>query len=398
MNILVINAGSSSLKYQLIDMATETVLAKGNAERIGGEGSNLRHRPTGKPDVRFTRPLSDHKEAIKLAIDALMDNVHGVITSIDEISAVGHRVVHGGEQFSGSVIINDEVMEAIYENVVLAPLHNPANIMGIKACKQIMPNTPMVAVFDTAFHQTMSKTAYLYAIPYEMYLEKKIRKYGFHGSSHRYVVERAAEMMGRPLEELKLITCHLGNGSSICAVDGGKSVDTSMGMTPLEGLIMGTRCGDLDPAIVQYIMESYEMTIDEVMDVLNKKSGFIGLSQFSSDMRDVLDAAIAGNAQCKIAVNHLEYGIKKYVGAYAAIMNGVDAVVFTAGIGENNPGLRKDVIDGLSFLGLKIDEEKNMLIEDDIDLSAEGSKTKTLLIATNEELMIARDTLELTAN
>ena len=395
MNILVVNAGSSSLKYQLINMDNETVLAKGTAERIGDKKSNLKHKIAGKETVKIYEQMKNHREAIKLMIDTLTHKDYGVISSMNEISAVGHRVVHGGETFSGSILIDDNVIKAIEENAELAPLHNPANLMGIRACQEIMPGAKMAAVFDTAFHQTMPEVAYLYAIPYEMYTEKKIRKYGFHGSSHRYVAQKAAQMLGKPLEELKLINCHLGNGSSICAINKGKSVDTSMGMTPLEGLVMGTRCGDLDPAIIQHIMHTYNYSIDDVMDILNKKSGLLGLSQFSSDNRDVMAEAKAGNKQCQIAVDALDYSIKKYIGAYAAAMDGVDAIIFTAGIGENNEDLRKNVIDGLSFLGVTIDEEKNLSREDNVEISVDGCKVKALKIATNEELMIARDTLEL---
>lgn len=395
MNILVINAGSSSLKYQLIEMDTDTVLAKGTAERIGIGKSKLKHEIAGKEDILIYEEMDSHSDAIRLMVDTLTNAECGVISSMDEINAVGHRVVHGGETFSSSVMIDEEVIKVIEENAVLAPLHNPANLMGIRACQEIIPHAPMVAVFDTAFHQTMAEKAYLYAIPYEMYREKKIRKYGFHGSSHRYIAFKAVQMLGKSVDELKLINCHLGNGSSVCAIDRGKSVDTSMGMTPLEGLMMGTRCGDLDPAIIKYIMDTYEYSIDEVIDILNKKSGFLGISQFSSDNRDVMDEAVAGNKQCQIAVDILEYQLRKYIGAYAAAMNGVDAIVFTGGIGENNADLRRNVINNLSFLGAKIDDEKNATRGQDMDISAEGSVVRVLKIATNEELMIARDTLDL---
>ncbi len=398
MNILVINAGSSSLKYQLFDMGTEEVLAKGVAERIGAQNSVLKHKVIGREDLKLEQPMKGHSDAIKLVMDVLTDKEHGVISSLEDVAAVGHRVVHGGESFSKSVVIDDEVIMAIDKNKEFAPLHNPANLLGIKACMEIMPHAKMVAVFDTAFHQTMPKWAYLYALPYEMYKEKKIRKYGFHGSSHRYIARRAAEIIKKPIEELKIVNCHLGNGSSVCAIDGGKSVDTSMGMTPLEGLMMGTRCGDLDPAIVKYIMDSYNLNIDEVMDILNKKSGFLGLSQVSMDNRDITDAAKAGNKQAQIAVDMLNYQIKKYIGAYAAAMNGVDAIVFTGGIGENNSDLRRDVSNGLSFLGIEIDEKKNELRGVDMEISKENSNVKVLRISANEELMIAYDTLELVGN
>ena len=395
MNILVINAGSSSLKYQLIEMNTDTVLAKGTAERIGISKSRLKHKVPGMDDVLIEQPMESHNEAIKLMVDALTSEEYGVISSMEEINAVGHRVVHGGETFSSSVLIDDNVIKAIEENAQLAPLHNPANLLGIRACQKILPHAKMVAVFDTAFHQTMPEKAYLYAIPYEMYKDKKIRKYGFYGSSHRFIAQRAAELLGRPVEDLKLINCHLGNGSSVCAIAHGKSVDTSMGMTPLEGLMMGTRCGDLDPAIIKHIMDTYNYTIDEVMDTLNKKSGFLGISQLSSDNRDVMEAAAKGNRQCQIAVDVQEYQIKKYIGAYAAAMDGVDAIICTGGIGENSSELRKSVIDQLSFLGMKTDDERNAVRGKDMIITTEASKVKAMRIATNEELMIARDTLEL---
>ncbi len=395
MNILVINAGSSSLKYQLYDMSTEEVLAKGLVERIGSENSVLNHKVRGREDMEIQKPMKGHSDAIKLVMNVLTDSECGVISSFEDITAVGHRVVHGGESFSESVIIDENVIAAIDKNKEFAPLHNPPNLLGIKACMEVMPNAKMVAVFDTAFHQTMPKWAYLYALPYEMYKEKKIRKYGFHGSSHRYIAKRAAEILKKPIEELKIVNCHLGNGSSVCAINGGKSVDTSMGMTPLEGLMMGTRCGDLDPAIVKYIMDSYDLNIDEVMNVLNKKSGFLGLSQVSMDNRDITEAAKAGNKQAQIAVEMLNYQIKKYIGAYAAAMNGVDAIVFTGGIGENNSDLRRDVSQGLSFLGIEIDEKKNELRGVDMQITKENSKVKVLRISANEELMIAHDTLRL---
>jgi acetate kinase len=395
MKILVINAGSSSLKYQLIDMDNEQVIAKGLAERIGIEGSNLQHRPSGHSPVRIEKPMKDHIEAMKFVLKALADKEHGVITDMSAISAVGHRVVHGGEKFSGSVLIDDEVMEAIRENVPLAPLHNPANIMGIEACRKVMPQTPMVAVFDTAFHQTMPPKAYLYGVPYDFYKRLKVRRYGFHGTSHKYVSERAAVLMGRPYGQVKIITCHLGNGCSIAAVDCGKSVDTSMGLTPLEGVLMGTRCGDIDPAIIEHLMSQGGLSIEEVMSILNKKSGLIGISGVSSDMRDTLDAAEAGNERAQAAVDVFCYRIRKYIGAYAAAMGGLDAVVFTAGIGENNPKLRKIILSGLEFLGICVDEAKNDVKMPEMDITAPGARVKAYVIATNEELVIARDTLAL---
>lgn len=395
MKILVINTGSSSLKYQLIDMTTEQVIAKGLAERIGIEGSNLKHVPNGGPAVLIERPMKDHIEAIRLVMDALTSAEHGVLSDMSAINAVGHRIVHGGEKFSGSVIITDEVMDAIQENVPLAPLHNPANIMGIQACRQVMPGVPMVAVFDTAFHQSMPPKAFLYGLPYDFYKRLRVRRYGFHGTSHKYVSERAAALLGKPLEQTKIVTCHLGNGCSIAAVDGGKSVDTSMGLTPLEGVIMGTRCGDIDPAIIEYLMTQGNLSIEEVMSTLQKKSGLMGISTVSSDMRDVLSAADEGNGKAKNAVEVFCYRIRKYIGSYAAAMGGLDAVVFTAGVGENNPRLRKMICENLGFLGIGVCDEKNNIRAAEQDISSEGSLVRTLVIATNEELVIARDTLAL---
>lgn len=396
MKILVINAGSSSLKYQLIDMANESVLAKGLVERIGIEGSNLVHK-YGKEKYEVVKPLQNHVEAIELVLEALTDKQHGVISGMDEISAVGHRVVHGGEKFAGSVIITDEVMEALRENSNLAPLHNPANIMGIEACKKVMPNTPMVGVFDTAFHQTMPPKAFLYGLPLDYYKRLKIRKYGFHGTSHRYVSQRAIEMLGKPAEQTKIVTCHLGNGSSITAVDGGKSVDTTMGLTPLDGVLMGTRSGSIDPAIIEFIMKSEGKTIDEVMKVLNKESGLIGLSEKSSDMRDVRMTANQGDEKCETTLEVWAYGIRKYIGAFAAAMGGLDAIVFTAGIGENDWEARARVVKGLEFLGVKLDAEANKNVKDEGIVSTADSKVKIMVISTNEELAIARDTLALTS-
>ncbi|MBM7581918.1 acetate kinase [Caldicoprobacter guelmensis] len=397
MKILVINAGSSSLKYQLIDMTDESVLAKGLAERIGIDNSKLSHIPAGKERIEITADIKDHVQAVRMVIDALIHPEYGVIKDMSEISAVGHRVVHGGEKFSGSVIINDEVMEAIRANSELAPLHNPANITGIEACKSVMPNTPMVAVFDTAFHQTMPKEAYIYAIPYSAYEKYGIRRYGFHGTSHKYVALRAANLMGRPIEGLKIITCHLGNGSSIAAVKHGKSVDTSMGFTPLEGLPMGTRCGTIDPAIITFLMEKEGMTYQEINHYLNKESGVLGISGVSSDFRDLETAANEGNERARLALDIFAYSIKKYIGAYAAAMGGLDCVVFTAGIGENNPYIRQKACEGLEFLGIKIDKEKNEYTKKgkEGEISTADSTVKVLVIPTNEELMIARETKEL---
>ncbi len=394
MNILVINAGSSSLKYQLLNPETGVLLAKGLCERIGIDG-----KFTYKPQVEGKETLNavdvampTHSEAIQAVLNALVDPQNGVIGSMKEIDAVGHRVVHGGEAFAGSVLITDEVMKALEDCIPLAPLHNPANITGIKACQECMPGVPMVGVFDTAFHQTMPPMAYMYALPYEYYEKDRVRRYGFHGTSHKYVTQRAAAMLGKPIEELKLISCHLGNGSSITAVDGGKSVDTSMGFTPLAGLPMGTRSGDLDAGILQYLMNKYGMNIDEMLNVLNKKSGMEGLSGVSSDFRDLENAAAEGNQKAALARDKFAYEVRKYVGAYAAAMGGVDAVIFTAGVGENDAGVRADVCQGLDFMGVKLDEAANNVRGKETVISAADSPVKILLIPTNEELMIAMDT------
>lgn len=397
MKILVINAGSSSLKYQFIDMDNMNVIAKGLCERIGIENSRLKHTPAGKDTVVIEKDMKNHTDAIGMVIDALTDASHGVIRSMDEISAVGHRVVHGGELFSESVVIDAGVKKSIEECIELAPLHNPANLTGILACENVIPHAPQVAVFDTAFHQTMPKEAYLYALPYEYYKKHKIRRYGFHGTSHKYVTGRAAELLGKPVEELKLITLHLGNGSSLAAVDGGKSVDTSMGFTPLAGLVMGTRSGDIDPAIVSYVAEKENLSVKEVSDVLNKKSGVLGVSGISSDFRDLAEQADT-EEKARLALDMFSYSLKKFIGQYIAIMNGVDALVFTAGIGENNVSLRSQIAKELSFFGLAIDEEKNKLRGMDMDISAPDAKVKTLVIPTNEELMIALDTKRLVEN
>ena len=395
MNILVINAGSSSLKYQLLNPETQQVLAKGLCERIGIDGK-FTYKPEGKQAVKEADvAMPTHSEAIKAVLDALVDKDNGVIGSMKEIDAVGHRVVHGGEKFAKSVLITEEVMAAIEECNPLAPLHNPANIIGIKACQALMPGTPMVAVFDTAFHQTMPPVAYTYALPYEYYEKDKVRRYGFHGTSHQYVAQRAAAMLGKPIEELKLISCHLGNGSSVTAVDGGKSVDTSMGFTPLAGLPMGTRTGDIDAGILEYLMGKYGMDIKEMLNVMNKKSGVLGISGVSSDFRDLESAGKEGNTRAALAVEVFEYGVKKLIGAYAAAMGGVDAVIFTAGVGENGGGNRASIVSGLEFMGIKIDPEKNKVRGEEIDISAEGATVRTLVIPTNEELMIAIDTAAL---
>ena len=393
MKILVINAGSSSLKYQLIDMETETLMAKGLCERIGIDG-HLKHSPRvgGEPVVDEDIALPTHAEAIAAVIDKLTSAEYGVVASMKEIDAVGHRVVHGGEKFASSVLITDEVMAALEECTPFAPLHNPANIIGINACRDVMGSVPMVAVFDTAFHQTMPGKAYMYAVPYEYYKNDGIRRYGFHGTSHRYVSGRCAELMGKPIEELKLISCHLGNGSSVTAVDGGKSVDTSMGFTPLAGLPMGTRSGDLDAGILQYVMNKYNMNIDEMLNVLNKKSGVQGVSGVSSDFRDLENSDKEGNERAGLAVDMFNYGVKKLIGAYAAAMGGVDAIIFTAGVGENSVSQRLDIASGLEFMGVKMDAEANNVRGKETVISAADSKVKVLLIPTNEELMIAMDT------
>jgi acetate kinase len=395
MKILVINSGSSSLKYQLIDMKNETVLAKGLCDRIGIDNSFLKHTKNQNDTVVIDKELRNHKDAIKEVINALIDKKIGVLSDISEISAVGHRVVHGGEKFHNSVIIDDEVKEAIKDCIELAPLHNPANITGIEACKALMPDVPMVAVFDTAFHQTMPKHAFLYALPYDVYEKYGVRKYGFHGTSHKYVAERAATLLNRPLEEMKLVTCHLGNGASVCAVKYGKSVETSMGFTPLAGLAMGTRSGSIDPAVISFLMDKEKMSIKEIDEYLNKKSGVLGISGVSSDFRDLHAAANDGNGRAKLSIEIFCYGVKKYIGEYAAVMGGVDAVIFTAGVGENDPAVRKYITEDLDFLGISIDDKKNNIRGKEADISASDAKVKTLVIPTNEELAIARETLKL---
>ncbi len=397
MKILVINAGSSSLKYQLIDMETEGVLAKGLCERIGIDGSKLNHTPQGGEKVVIEEDMKDHSDAIRMVLDALTDAGHGVIASMDEISAVGHRVVHGGEFFNKSVVIDAEVKEAIEKCVPLAPLHNPANLIGIAACEAAMPNVPQVAVFDTAFHQTMPQDAYMYALPFELYEKYKIRKYGFHGTSHKYVTQEAAKMLGKKPEDLKIITCHLGNGSSITAVDGGKSVDTSMGFTPLAGVAMGTRSGDIDPAIVKFIAEQEGITIADVDAMLNKKSGVFGISGLSSDFRDLEAAEAEGNPRAKLALDIFAYSVKKYVGTYMAALGGVDAIVFTAGIGENTVLMRKAILANMEAFGISVDAAKNEVAirGAQMDISVDGTPVRILVIPTNEELMIAKETLAL---
>ena len=396
MNILVINCGSSSLKFQLIDSETEKCIAKGICERIGIEGSQITYTPAGGEKEQTVSPMPDHTEAIRLVLEALTNPKTGVVKSLDEIGAVGHRIVHGGEKFAASTIITDEVMKAIEECNDLAPLHNPANLIGINACKKLMPATPMVAVFDTAFHQTMPEEAYMYGLPYEYYEKYKIRRYGFHGTSHSYVSRKAAEVLGKKYEDLKIIVCHLGNGASVSAVKNGKCVDTSMGLTPLEGLIMGTRSGDIDPAIMEFIAHKEGKDIDEIMTVLNKKSGVYGLSNnLSSDFRDLEDGYNRGDEHCIRTMNTYCYRVAKYIGSYVAAMNGVDVICFTAGIGENAPLVRSLVCEHLGFLGVSIDEDANHKRGEEIAISTPDSKTTVMVIPTNEELAIARETVSL---
>ena len=399
MKILVINAGSSSLKYQLIDMDNEQLIAKGLVERIGIEGSNLVHKKDGR-EFKIEAPMSNHVDAMGYVIKALTDPEHGAIKSMDEIGAVGHRVLLGGEEYTQSTIINDEVKAVIRKYIPLGPLHNPANLQGIEACEKVMPSTPQVAVFDTGFHQTMPKKAYLYALPMKYYRDLKVRRYGFHGTSHRFVSARCCELLGRT-EGTKIIVCHLGNGSSLSAVVDGKCVDTSMGLTPLQGVVMGTRSGDVDPACLQYIMNNTKnddgtpITIDQMLNILNKKSGLLGLSEKSSDMRDVMKAAAEGDEQCALTIDIWAYSIRKYIGAYVAAMGGLDALVFTAGVGENNDVLREKICEGLDWMGIKIDHEKDKGKRTECEVSAADSRVKIFVIPTNEELAIARDTLAL---
>ena len=392
MNILVINCGSSSLKFQLIDMTTEAVQAKGLCERIGIDGSRIVYTPAGGEKMTIESPMPSHTEAIKLVLDCLTNAEYGVIKSLKEINAVGHRVVHGGEKFASSTIITDEVIKVIEECNELAPLHNPANLIGINVCRELMPGVPMVGVFDTAFHQTMPKKAYLYGLPIKAYTDYKIRRYGFHGTSHSFVSKRVAEFLGKPVEDLKTIVCHLGNGASICAVDGGKSVDTSMGFTPLAGLVMGTRSGDIDPAILEYYANKEGLTLSEVTTVLNKKSGMEGLTGGKSDFRDLEEGYEAGDQACIDAIEVFCYNVARFVGAYAASLNGVDVIAFTAGIGENSGFVRGKICEYLGYLGITIDAEQNSKRGEDIIISTPDSKVTVCVIPTNEELMIARDT------
>jgi acetate kinase len=396
MKILVVNAGSSSLKYQLIDMQNENAIAKGVCDRIGLANAFLKGSANGK-DFEIKCDLPNHTVAVKLVLETLTGKEHGVIKSMSEIAAVGHRTVHSAEDYAGSVLIDDKVLAVCEANAELAPLHVPANIMGIRACMEVMPNTPMAGVFDTAFHATMPQAAYMYAIPYEAYTDWKIRRYGFHGTSHKYVSQSAAEFLGKKPSELKIVTCHLGNGSSVAAVDGGKSVDTSMGFTPLEGVPMGTRSGDIDPFVVEYLMKKGNMTVGQALDYLNKKSGVLGISGVSSDFRDIRAAADGGNTRAKLALDVFCYRVKKFIGAYAAAMGGLDAIVFTAGIGENTPTIRASILSNLEFLGASYDKKLNDNCPRGkiVDISAKGAKVKSLVVPTNEELVIARETWEL---
>ena len=395
MNVLVINCGSSSLKFQLINSDTEAVLAKGLCERIGIDG-NLTYQPAGGEKKTEDKAMPTHTEAIQFVIDALTDADSGVVKSLDEIGAVGHRLVHGGEKFASSAVITEEMIKAVEECNDLAPLHNPANLIGVRACQKLMPETPMVGVFDTAFHQTMPEKAYMYGLPYEYYEKYKVRRYGFHGTSHSFVSKRTAELLNRPYEETKTIVCHLGNGASICAVENGKSVDTSMGLTPLEGLVMGTRSGDIDPAILEFLAKKENLDIDGLMTMLNKKSGVYGLSNnLSSDFRDLTAGAADGNRPAQIALDVFCYRVAKYVGSYVAAMNGVDAIAFTAGIGENVCIVREKVCAYLGYLGVELNKEANAIRGEEITISTPDSKVKVMVVPTNEELAIARETVAL---
>ncbi len=398
MKILVINCGSSSLKFQVFNMENEDVLAKGNVERIGSKEAFIKYENFRNQKVKLEKALKDHSGAIQMVFDALTDADYGVIKDVNEIDAIGHRVVHAGEEYAASVLITDAVKAALNRCIELAPLHNPPNIIGIEASGKLMPNVKHVAVFDTAFHQTMNKTAYLYGLPYEYYEKYGVRRYGFHGTSHKYVSSRAADMLGKDLKDLKVITCHLGNGASITAVKDGESFDTSMGFTPLEGLIMGTRCGDLDPAIIPFLMEKEGLDTAGINDVMNKKSGVLGISGVSNDFRSLEEAADAGNERAQVALDAFAYRVRKYIGAYAAAMNGVDAIVFTAGIGENSATMRTSICKDLSFLGVEIDSELNSLRGREVDISTPAAKVRVLVIPTNEELMIARDCQEIVNN
>ena len=398
MKILVINCGSSSLKYQVLDMTNEVLECKGLVERIGMEGSVITHEKIGQDKFKLVTPMNDHKDAISLVLEAIQDPEHGVVSDMSEIGAVGHRVVHAGEKFAQSVLITEDVIKALEECIDLAPLHNPPNLLGIAACQELMPDTPMVAVFDTAFHQTMPPESYIYAIPYEYYKKHGIRRYGFHGTSHKYVAERASDMLNVNLDDLKLITCHLGNGASVSAIKRGRCIDTSMGFTPLEGLVMGTRCGDIDPAIITYIREKEHLDPGVANEIMNKKSGVLGISGVSSDFRDLEAAAAEGNERALLALKVFAHKVRFYIGAYIAEMNGVDAIVFTAGVGENDISMRDIICNDLGNLGIKLDLVKNKVRGKEMIISRDDSRVKILLIPTNEELMIARDTYDIVSN
>lgn len=395
MKIFVVNCGSSSIKYQLINMENESVLAKGMVERIGMEGALLKHTPTGKYTVDLPADIPDHAVGIKMIINALINPEYGVIADMGDIDAVGHRVVHGGERFADSVLITQDVLKGIEACAEIAPLHNPPNLHGINACMEIMPTTPQVAVFDTAFHQTLPKVAYLYGLPYELYVKYGLRRYGFHGTSHKYVAQVAASMMQEHMTDLRIITCHLGNGASITAIKYGKSIDTSMGYTPLEGLIMGTRSGEIDPAIIPFLMEKENMTAPQIDDYLNRRSGILGISGLSSDFRDLESAANRGDERSQLAIDLFAYKVKKYIGGYVAAMGGVDAIVFTAGVGENSPFMRDKICNGLEYLGTRIDPERNKVRGKAQEISVKRANVKIFVIPTNEELVIARDTFNI---
>lgn len=395
MNILVINCGSSSLKYQLINMADESQMANGLVERIGLDGSRLKHQAFENAKVTIEAPMKDHKDALHHVLEALVSKEHGAIASLEEIQAIGHRVVHAGEKYSASVVIDKDVIQALQECIELAPLHNPPNLMGIEAMQELLPGIPNVGVFDTAFHQTMPETEFIYPLPYELYEKYSLRRYGFHGTSHRYVSQRAAQILGKDLKDLKLISCHLGNGASLCAIQNGKSVATSMGFTPLEGLVMGTRCGDIDPAIVTYLMDKEGLDFEGINNVMNKQSGVLGISGVSSDFRDIEDAAAAGNKRAQLALDSFDSRVRKYIAAYAAVMGGVDAILFTAGLGENSAMNRASICENLEFMGVEMDLEKNNVRGKERIVSTDASKVKVMVVPTNEELMIARDTKEL---
>jgi len=395
MKVLVVNAGSSSIKYQVVDMTDESVLAVGLVDRVGIPGTTLEHKPVGKDKVLIKKDLPDHTAGMKLVLEVLVNEEYGCIKSMDEIGAVGHRVVHGGEEFAESVVIDDRVKKVIKDCFDIAPLHNPPNLMGIDACQELMPNVNHVVVFDTAFHQTMEPSNFLYALPYEVYEKYRVRRYGFHGTSHFYVSHRAAEMLGKPFEECKIITLHLGNGASMAAVKGGKVVDTTMGFTPLEGLVMGTRSGDIDPAIVFFLMEKLGLGTTEANNYFNKKAGMLGLSGVSNDLRDILEAAASGNERAQTALDVYYNRVKGYIGNYIAKLNGCDCLVFTAGVGENAIDIRENICKDLDYLGIKMDVEKNKVRGKEVDVAAADSKVKIFVIPTNEELVIARDTYRL---